>query len=192
MGRPNLTKQRTTEILDAFERCVAQYGLAASSLERIAEEAGMKRSILRHYIGNRDELILALTQRVVTQYESQLGQLGDALGNRPVDALVEILLPSRPRESADSVLVFESLIAVAETHPEVKGLLNQYLDEVSESICRQLRLAFPHQSKQACWKVAYGVVCIWFNQESLSPLTLPKKYLQAARASMRLLIKSLE
>ena len=60
MGRPNLTEVRTAEILDAFERCVARYGLEGSSLERVAEEAGVKRSILRHYIGNRDEMITGL------------------------------------------------------------------------------------------------------------------------------------
>ena len=54
MGRPDLTEVRTAEILDAFERCVARFGLEGSSLERDAEEAGMKRSILRHYIGNRN------------------------------------------------------------------------------------------------------------------------------------------
>ena len=38
MGRPSLTEVRTVEILDAFERCVARYGLEGSSLERIAED----------------------------------------------------------------------------------------------------------------------------------------------------------
>ena len=41
MGRPNLTEVRTSEILDAFERCVARFGLEGSSLERVAEEAGI-------------------------------------------------------------------------------------------------------------------------------------------------------
>ena len=79
MGRPDLTETRTTEILDAFERCVGRYGLDGSSLERIAEEAGMKRSILRHYVGNRTDLIHALTDRVVAGYRSQLQAFMDTL-----------------------------------------------------------------------------------------------------------------
>ena len=36
----------------------------SSSLEKVADQAGMKRPIIRHYVGNRDDLILALTERV--------------------------------------------------------------------------------------------------------------------------------
>jgi hypothetical protein len=30
------------------------FGLEGSTLERVAEHAGMKRSVVRHYLGNRD------------------------------------------------------------------------------------------------------------------------------------------
>ena len=65
MPRPDLTEQRTAEILDAFERCIVRHGLDGSSLEKIGEEAGMKRPILRHYVGNREALVMALAERVI-------------------------------------------------------------------------------------------------------------------------------
>ena len=70
MGRPSLAEQRKEEILDAFGRCVAKFGLEGSSLEKIAEEAGMRRSILRHYLGNRDEMVIALAKKVIGEYRS--------------------------------------------------------------------------------------------------------------------------
>ena len=82
MGRPNLTEIRSAEILDAFERCVARYGLEESSLERVADEAGMKRSILRHYVGNREDLVQGLAERVVTKYRQNLREFLVAVSNK--------------------------------------------------------------------------------------------------------------
>ncbi|MEM7233345.1 MAG: helix-turn-helix domain-containing protein, partial [Planctomycetota bacterium] len=72
MPRRDLTKERTEQILDALERCVVHFGLGGTSLERIAEEAEMKRSILRHYVGNRDDLIVAMAERLAARYRRQL------------------------------------------------------------------------------------------------------------------------
>ena len=79
MPRPSLKEQRTEEILDAFERCIHRVGLSGSSLEVIAEEAGMKRSILRHYIGNRDDILEALAARTISRYQSETDELMDYL-----------------------------------------------------------------------------------------------------------------
>ncbi|MEM8668167.1 MAG: TetR/AcrR family transcriptional regulator [Planctomycetota bacterium] len=193
MGRPDLTEQRTAEILDAFERCVGRYGLEGSSLERIAEEAGMKRSILRHYVGNRDDLVVALTHRVVAKYRMGLKELRDSIrANKRIDDLIECLLPNRTHATGESILVIEALIAASEHYEEVREHMSRYMDDVVSLMTEQLQLEFPKRSKSECWSVAYGVVCIWFNQESLVTLDLPAKYLKSARISMRALIESLK
>ena len=71
MARPSMAAQRIEEILDALEICILQNGIQASSLENIAETAGMKRTILRHYIGNRDDIICALSARLKDKYTAQ-------------------------------------------------------------------------------------------------------------------------
>lgn len=193
MGRPSLAAERTKEILDAFERCVGKFGLEGSSLERIAEEAGMKRSILRHYVGNREELIHALAERVVAKYKSTIeAYLSDAKGQEPVDRLMGFLFPNTPFETAESLLVVESLIAAGEVYPDIGNLMRGYIDGLVEKSANLLKEAFPASSKQNCWSVAYGVVSICFNQESLTPLSLPPKYTKAAKACAMRLIDSLK
>ena len=192
MGRPNLTEVRTAEILDAFERCVARFGLEGSSLERVAEEAGMKRSILRHYIGNRDEMIVALAERVVSKYRGAfLEFLGQTSDKNRTKELLSYFFPDKPVESTEHVLVVEALIAAGEQHPDVRQLMFGYVDGLVGDVSKQLRLAFPNASKQQRWGVAYGIVSICFNQESLSPMRLPPKYLKAARACAEVLVESL-
>lgn len=192
MGRPDLTEERTAQILDAFERCVARYGLEGSSLERVAEEANVKRSILRHYVGNRDDLIIALAERVVAKYRQYtLGVLGSLSDRSRVRKLMEFFFPDQPIETADSVLVVEALISAADQYPRIQELMTEYIDELVKLTAEQLRQEFPAATRQQCWSVAYGVVCICFNQESLISLHLPKKFLEAARFSARRLIDSL-
>jgi len=187
-----LTAERTAQILDAFERCVARYGLEGSSLERVAEEAGVKRSILRHYVGNRDDLILALGERVIAKYRSDIGELiGSVTSKGRVNKLLEFFFPDQPFETIESTLIVESLIAAAEKYPRIRELKTEYIEELVATTADQLRQEYPTVTRQQCWAVAYGVVCICFNQESLVPLQLPNKFLQAARNSARRLIESL-
>jgi len=65
MGRPSLKKERFEEILDAYEQCVARYGLAGATLEQVARQAGLARPLIRHHIGNRDDLVEALINRFI-------------------------------------------------------------------------------------------------------------------------------
>lgn len=193
MGRPDLTAIRTAEILDAFERCVARFGLEGSSLERVAEEAGMKRSILRHYVGNREDLVQALAERVVSKYRQRFDEFREGTSTEKLpNQLIEFFLPKQPLESAESILVVEALIAAGDEYPAVQTLMLDYVDDLVSGTAAELRKAFPDTSRARCSEVAYGVVSICFNQESLAPLGLAPRYLRSARNCSRILIESLE
>ena len=193
MGRPNLTDQRTAEILDAFEWCVGKYGIAGTSLEAVAKEAGMKRSILRHYVGNRDELVIALSERVVAKYVESTASAFDALDDcSGVKPLIDYLFPTSATTDAASLMVIESLIAAADEYPTVRTLVTEYVNTLTERISRSLRSLYPQATRQRCWQVAYGIVGICFNEHSLVSLALPAKYSKASRACAMLLVESLE
>ena len=192
MGRPSLANQRTTEILDAFEKCVGRYGLEGSSLERIAEEAGMRRSILRHYVGNREDLVRALADRVVEKYETTLTVHLESQKHRtPLKRLMSYLFPDSFRSTTESLLVIESLIAAAATDDEIQEKMKRYVQHLADRSAVLLREEFPHAGRQACWNVAWGIVSICFNQESLTPLNLEPRFARAAKKSAMVLIESL-
>ena len=66
-----------------------------------------------------------------------------------------------------------------------------YVDDLVSGTAAELRKAFPDTSRARCSEVAYGVVSICFNQESLAPLGLSPRYLKSARNCSRILIESL-
>ena len=120
MGRPSVKEQRTEEILDAFARCVARYGLEGSTLEHIAAEAGVKRTILRHYVGNRDELVEALGRRV----EREFLQATEALfawlpATGRIDKLVTVLFDPAWRTSSQDLAVAQALISASGRYPDI-------------------------------------------------------------------------
>lgn len=193
MGRRSLATERTEQILDAFGRCVARYGLEGSTLELIAEEAGMRRSILRHYIGNRDELIHALADRVINRFRSEFFEgLGYfAHGGKSSKTLVNFLLPDTGHSSVTDLLVIEALIGAAPEFPKIRKQVAEYVEDVVREVSKLLRSAYPSASAKQCWTVSYGVVCIVFNHDSLVPLKLSGEYLRAARKTSMILIESL-
>jgi AcrR family transcriptional regulator len=74
MGRPSLADSRRAQILDAYEECVLQFGMEARSLEAIADQAGIKRSVVRHYMGNRAELRRAFVERIISRATRAYGR----------------------------------------------------------------------------------------------------------------------
>lgn len=192
MGRPDLSEQRTAEILDAFARCVARQGLGATSVQDIADEAGMKRPIIRHYVGNRADLVTALAEHVGARYCATLDELVAALpAKHRVDEVLQLLLPATPSESAGEIMVLESLIAAAAEDDTVREPMLAFVDHTLGVIRGLLADEHPGASPAQLRAVAYGVVSIWFNHSSLTPLRPPGGHRRAALGAARGLVGTL-
>ena len=193
MPRRDLTQERTAQILDAFERCVLQYGLEGSSLERVAEEAGVKRSILRHYIGNRSALISALVERLVKKYSEQLEKLVAYLPRKDrAQKLLAWLFSPTPSGMSEESIIFGKLVVEAGQYPKIQELLGQSMEEFIQVVATQLNLAFPQASRKNCWTVASGIIALYSNYEALAPLQLPDTHRKTAYECARRLIDTLE
>ncbi len=72
MARPKVGDERREQILAAFEACVVRKGLAEVTLADVAEEAAQPRSLVRYFIGNRDEMVTCLIDRLLLRGDAQL------------------------------------------------------------------------------------------------------------------------
>ncbi len=70
MGRPRLTEQRGEQILDAFIALVGENGLHATTLDDVADAVDLRRGTVRHFVGNRQQLIVRAIDRLVTRDEA--------------------------------------------------------------------------------------------------------------------------
>ena len=188
MPRPSLKAQRSKEILDAFEQCVAKFGIEGATLERIAEEAGLQRSLLRHNVGNRDDLLDALLNRFLEKSTDDMNQLLTAIADetRP-NKFIDILFDESYADSK-SVLVAEALIAAAPQNPKIVPRLQNWLDDITNVFVKILKNIMPNAKAQDYREVATGIIGIYFNVESLTPLgKLNKLRLPSKKAAMRLI-----
>ncbi len=193
MGRKSLAKERRENLLDAFERCIVKYGLEGTTLKQVAEEAGMTRSIIRHYIGNRDDLVDALIERVITQYVAQLEAEYDAV---PDDKLIEFMLDDmfgeKPARNQHDSIIIGVLMTAKERYPRAKKMLVAMFEAIIASVAQDLHKLYANASKDACYQVAYALICMSEMHESFMWLGLKKRHYKDARAIADLMLKSLE
>ena len=189
MARPDLSAERSEQILDAFSRCVARSGLDAVSLEEVASEAGVRRSIIRHYIGNRDDLVAAFLDRL----EARLQQQNDDMrawfiANPGVGSLPHYLFWDAPD---DELPVLESVFSAARRNPAIAVRLENWLQGFADALGGVLRASFPEADQEDITTVAHGLAAIYNNHQSMLTLGVPPRYRAMALAAAEVLIASL-
>ena len=173
MARPSMAAQRKEEILDALEACILAHGIQATSLENIADKAGVKRTILRHYIGNRDDIICALSSRWSLKYTAQWQELLSWLPtNNRVEALIDSLFTISSREQVDATIIGEELFSEAKRLPQVKKDQETIMEEFIKYTVEILISDFPEAEQKTVELVSYGIYANYVLAESYLPLKL--------------------
>jgi AcrR family transcriptional regulator len=191
MARPSMAEQRKEEILDAFELCILEKGIQATSLEFIAEKAKMKRTILRHYLGNKDEIIAALSQRWALKYQLQWQQtLAWLPDNQRVEAIIEILFTPRTAEYVNETIIGEALFSEAKRLESIKQDQHKNIAAFIHILTTELCAQFPSIDNEKLVLVAYSIHANYLVSESLLPLGLQSEVAKLKQASL-LIIKLL-
>ncbi|WP_136657807.1 TetR/AcrR family transcriptional regulator [Nitratireductor sp. XY-223] len=191
MGRPSIKAERTAEILDAYEQCVARFGIDGATLERVAKQAGLARALIRHNVGNRDDLFDALVERFFDVSEQRIRDLVPALPDSGrARALVDILFDIR-HSNDTHVLVAEALIAAAADRPVLAGRMKGWIADFIAAIASVLQEAYPGAAPDRVSAVATGVTGIYFNVDSLTMLGGMGELRRASKDAALMLVASL-
>ena len=192
MGRPSLKEERSIEILDAYENCVARYGLDGATLERVAEEAGLARPLIRHNVGNREDLQNALIDRFFEQSSAHLQSMTHNLpDDAPAHALIETLFDDSSRDHK-SVLVAEALIAAAAKNPALAERLRVWLKNYVDVLASILKAQFPKAEHNDIEAVAAGMTGIYFNVDSMVMLGPMPDFKASSKRAVLMLVMALE
>ncbi len=191
MARPDLSLERSEQILHAFSRCVARRGIDATSLEDVAGEAGVKRAIIRHYIGNRDDLVEAFLDRLETRLRRDNDEMRAWFAANPGVGNLPAYLLWDGDDSEDDLPVLESVFAAARRDPAIAKRLTGWLEDFADAVGDVLRASFPDAEENEVRDVAYGVVAIYNNHRSMATLGAPSRYRAMALEAAGALIASL-
>lgn len=173
MPRPSMAAQRIEEILDALETCILTYGIQATSLENIAETAGVKRTILRHYIGNRDDIICALSNRWRKKYSQQWQQLVEWLPSKNrAECLIDALFTVGSNERINATIIGEAIFSEAKRLEAIKLDQQETMEEFHQYISQALRNDYPDACDERITLVSNGIYANYLLSESLLPLKM--------------------
>jgi AcrR family transcriptional regulator len=104
MGRPSKKEDRRAEILAAFESCVFAKGFQQTSLADVAAAAGQPRSLVRHFIGNRDQMVVALIDRLL---ERALQQIEGLPKEGSIDQVMTLLMERVFDDPTTNIIIME-------------------------------------------------------------------------------------
>ncbi|MGB1250771.1 MAG: TetR/AcrR family transcriptional regulator [Candidatus Promineifilaceae bacterium] len=194
MGRKSLATERTSQILDAFETCIVRHGLEGATLQRIANEAGMRVSMIDHYIGKRDALVEAMTARFFKTYKRDTAAF---LATLPVEDRLTHLLDfyfsdaSLQYRSQDTIIMGE-LMTVSERDVAVREQLIGIYRLIESGFYDVIRQQYPQVSAETAAQTAYALMSLWYGNSSFIWLGFDQKRLTWVRHSAELLVQTLD
>lgn len=169
MPRPDLTAERTEQLLDAFARCISREGVEGTSLQDVADEAGVHKSIIRHYIGSRADLVTALSRRTIDSWQREYEQsLADAAPGRRFALVMDALFSSEadPHEEP----LFDALTRHPQAYPEATGLWLAALEGAIAWLRHELRIEYPASRPADRRLVASGVWALALSADEEIPV----------------------
>ena len=191
MPRPSLKEERRAEILAAYGRCVARYGVEGATLERTAEEADLARALIRHNVGNKDELLEAFLDKFLGSATEASNALFSSLPRDDrLTTMVKWLFDPQYSD-AHEISVTGALVVAAIERPALAKRLRHWTFEFIDKIRIELKQAFPDADDDRAEAVATGIAAIYFNVDSLTPIGDTDRLRHASEAAVTLLISTL-
>lgn len=182
MGRKDLTQERQDSILDAMERCIVKYGLQGTTLENIASEAGINRGLIHHYIGNRNDVVQLMVERLLERYQASFDKYA---ATRPESNHTEIVVgyyfEAWFELAPEDDILFLELLAQSERDPHIRKLLLHLYDGIEKMIAKELTQLYPKTDMKNLHSVSYSLMVLAFAHATINWLGLP----QAKRADVR-------
>lgn len=190
MGRKSRADERRELILAAFERCIARYGVDVP-LEQIAEEAGVQRSLIRHYLGNRDELVEQVIARIAEAYPRRLAELLVPAAAQGAAGVVECFFPAEVTDSDWDNVILAVVNTTQGRYPQAKLRLAAMIEAIVEEMAQAFTQLAPQTSPAARYATAYGILCLAQTNEAMLWLGLNPQHNALARASATRLLDAL-
>lgn len=162
MGRKSLKTERVSQILDAFERCLERNGLPGTSLDNVAGEAGMARRMVRHYVGNRADLIHTAVARIIERFNMTVFELIDQ--SNPEDrfrAALDYVFSEAFNELPATRLV-AALLPASLYDEQVRKAVKSIYDAFQSGLDQELKRHLPNAPDHERSQVAYSIMCLSF------------------------------
>ena len=145
-----LSRDKASLIVEAMRASVAARGIAGSTFDHVAREAGVSRGLLHYYFGTKERLLVEVVRR---EWEVTREQLERTVGAADtVEAVLSALVESFEEfigEGPSTVVTFYEILALGQRNEEIAAELQE--------LGRQTR---EHLAGLLCQKAEAGVLIL--------------------------------
>ncbi len=137
---PQLPSDKAARIVEAMRASVAARGIAGSTFDHVAREAGVSRGLLHYYFGTKERLVVEVVRREC-QVRGELLQQAVA-GARGADELIDALVRSFEEVMGDGsseVVMFYELLTLAQRNDGIAAELAELSRTLRTALADALR-----------------------------------------------------
>lgn len=190
MPRAKMDTTRQEQILAALEACILEKGLAQTSLNDVAEQAGLARPLVRHFVGNRNVMVERLFERLIDRGEAQLEALSASKHPPSLKQRVDLLFGDLFSNRASNVVVSE-LWALARKNERIRPRLRALYDKVFDSLIDAMKTERLGKTRAQRRDAAYSLVSLAYGHASFREIDLAPGKKTSPRVTADLIISAL-
>ncbi|MBB2944330.1 AcrR family transcriptional regulator [Actinoplanes lutulentus] len=174
MGRPSMAAERIEQIMQATGHCLRKNGLAGTTLERVSEESGLSRSHVRHYVGNRDDLLRKFAGWLYTGYQAEfIDRVAAAPQREKLAMTMDYLFSTGFLPISDDDTVIRELITAGVADESIRATLQGHYTRAIQTVEDAIAAEHPGAPAGARRSVAYGLWCLAMGNSMMAELQLP-------------------
>lgn len=158
MARPSKTDERREQIIEATLQTIAERGISSTTLDKIADTAGMSRGHVRHFVGNREQLLIDTARRFYEVENGTPAILPAAVTD--LDSASDYLFGESFTTSDSENAVVLAFVELSRSIPEIAEVLTGAYSATREKLTEFLIDAKPAASASDCEWAAEGLLAI--------------------------------
>lgn len=191
MPRAKMNEERRAQILVALELCIVQQGLAKTSLNDVAARAGLARPLVRHFVGNRDNMVELLFQSLIDRGEAQLEKIVERDDPPSLAHMLDLLFGDLFSNTASNVVVSE-LWSLARNSEQIQARLRALYDRIFDMLTDSMKVEGYGASRQERRDTAFCLVSMAYGHASFREIDLTAKKKSAPRLAANTILASIK
>jgi AcrR family transcriptional regulator len=137
--RAQLSGEKAQRIVDAMRSSVAQRGVAGSTFDHVAREAGVSRGLLHYYFGSKERLLAEVVKR---DTELRLGRLDEQLAKassaEDFIAMLRFTLEAMLREDTEFLTLSFEVFTLSRRNPDIAAEFTELVRRTRERVAAVL------------------------------------------------------
>lgn len=190
MARPRNGDERRDQVLTAFETCVVRDSLAKTTLQKVATESGLPRSLVRYHVGNKADMVTLLIERMMERADDGLSRQLPKSRVTNIHDLLDFLFDGGLSDEAANLIVPELWhLALRDDH--IKSRLTRLYQRIVDMLSTQMKEDGLGRSDKERRAVAFSLVSLAYGDAGMTWLNLVDEELGQTRRMANALMETL-